>query len=170
MADELPEVYDGFSVGGVCFACKQETTILSMWVCADQDYVDQDLTFRLSSRSGISCALLDRAIGSGADQADTQSLSKQTNSLGVDWCAGEWERAETGVRAGPFSCGNDLERASRRFATSGVEVYIMFGAVKKLDVRADVRSQAIVALPTHVRMVDSTWQRVVRRQTSLDFV
>ena len=101
---------------------------------------------RLSSRSGISCALLDRAIGSGADQADTQSLSKQTNSLGVDWCAGEWERAETGVRAGPFSCGNDLERASRRFATSGVEVYIMFGAAKKLDVRADVGSQAIVAL------------------------
>ena len=100
MADELPEVYAGFSVGGVCFACKQETTILSMWVCADQDYVDQDLTFRLSSRSGISCALVNRAIGSGADQVDTQSLSKQTNSLGVDWCTGEWERAETGVREG----------------------------------------------------------------------
>ena len=95
--------------------------------------------------------------------------SRQT-FWGSDWCASEWERAETGVRAGPFSCGNDLERASRRFATSGVEVYIMFGAAKKLDVRADVRSQAIVALPTHVRMVDSMWQRVVRRQTSLDFV
>ena len=119
--------------------------MFSMWVCADQDYVDQDLTFRLSSRSRISCALLDRAIGSGADQADTQSLSKQTNSLGVDWCASEWERAETGVRAGPFSCGNDLERASRRFATSGVEVYIMFGAAKKLDVRRAISSNCCSA-------------------------